>query len=139
MTSWWTAFRGYLSYRGREGLLAFLLHRISGLGTLLFLIIHILDTALVYFAPDLYAEIIGLYRSTLFGIGEIGLVFCVLFHGVNGLRIAIFDLWAPRFWKIPEQRNSVWITLVVAVVLWLPAAAIMVKNLLTHNFGLFGG
>jgi len=134
-----TIFTGYFRYRGREGQISFLLHRLTGLGTLLFLAIHIVDTAFVYFAPDLYKEAIGAYRSTPFMLGEIGLVFCVLFHGVNGLRIAYFDMFKPAGWEIEPARKSVWITVIVSVVLWLPAAGVMGYNLLHYNFGLFGG
>lgn len=134
-----TSFSGYLTYRGREGQISFLLHRLTGLGTLLFLAIHIVDTAFVYFAPDLYKEAVGAYRSTPFMLGEIGLVFCVLFHGVNGLRIAYFDLFKPAGWEIATARKSVWTTVIIAAVLWLPAAGVMGYNLLHYNFGLFGG
>lgn len=139
MANFITTMRGFLTYRGREGQVGFLLHRLTGLGTVLFLTIHILDSALVYFAPGLYQEIIWLYRSTLFGIGEVGLVFCVFYHGVNGLRIAIFDLFAHKLWNIPFQRNSVKLTLLVALLIWIPVALVMLRSLLVHNFGLFGG
>lgn len=130
---------GYARYRGREGQWSFLLHRITGLGTLLFLTVHILDTSTVYFYPSLYMEAIRIYRSTLFGVAEIFLVFCVFFHGVNGLRIAYFDLVTPHRWEISTERRSVWLTLGVTLVLWLPSAVFMLRNLLIHNFGWFGG
>jgi succinate dehydrogenase / fumarate reductase cytochrome b subunit len=132
-----TTLTGYVGYRGREGHWSFLLHRITGLGTGLFLIIHIIDIAFVYFAPALFMDVIHMYQSTLFGIGEIALVFCVLYHGVNGLRVAFFDMVAPKNWAIPTQRRSTWITLAISLVLWLPAAGVMGYNLLKHNFGLF--
>jgi succinate dehydrogenase / fumarate reductase cytochrome b subunit len=68
-----TSFTGYLTYRGGEGQVSFLLHRATGLGLLFFLTIHIVDTALVYFAPHLYEHALALYRSTPFMLGEIGL------------------------------------------------------------------
>ena len=125
---------GGLSYRGREGQWSFLLHRLTGLGTLLFLTIHILDTATVYFAPNLYAHAIAIYQSTPFMIGEIILVFSVLFHGANGLRIALFDLF-PNLWRERTQRQAFYTTLVISLVLWLPAAFIMGRNLVIFNFG----
>lgn len=134
-----TSFTGYLTYRGRTGQISFLLHRITGLGTLFFLAIHIVDTAFVYFAPNLYEYAVELYRSTPFMLGEIGLVFCVLFHGSNGLRIAYFDLFKPSGWDIESASKSVWVTLVVTMVLWIPAASVMGYKLLHYNFGLFGG
>ncbi len=139
MSSLRTTLTGYVGYRGKEGQLSFLLHRITGLGTALFLTIHILDTATVYFFPQLYSHAIDIYRTTIFGIGEIALVFCVLFHGVNGLRIAFMDLIAPKLWSIPKTRSYTRWTLIVTLILWLPASAIMVYNILLHNFGMFGG
>jgi succinate dehydrogenase / fumarate reductase cytochrome b subunit len=133
-----TTLNGYLGYRGGEGQWSFLLHRVTGLGTGLFLTVHIIDIALVYFAPRAFMDVLALYQSTLFGIGEIFLVFCVFYHGLNGLRIAAFDLFAPQRWTIPIQRRSVRLTLILALVLWLPTAAWMVRSLLVHNFGLGG-
>jgi succinate dehydrogenase / fumarate reductase, cytochrome b subunit len=134
-----TTLSGYAGYRGREGQISFLLHRVTGLGTLLFLTIHILDTATVYFFPNLYGEAIAIYRSTIFGLAEMGLLFCVFYHGVNGLRIAFFDMIAPKNWEIPSERKSALITLAITLVIWLPAVVIMGRNLLINNFGLFGG
>ncbi len=126
---------GLTRYKGREGQLSFLLHRLSGLGTLLFLAVHILDTSTVYFFPSLYEHAINLYRSTPFMLGEIVLVFLVIYHGVNGARIAIFDLFAPDRWNIQTQRKSANWTIVVSLLLWLPAAFMMGRSMLVHNFG----
>lgn len=135
MSSLKTTVDGSVRYRGREGQWSFLLHRITGLGTLLFLTIHILDTATVYFFPSLYDHAMAIYQSTPFMIGEIALVFSVLYHGANGLRIALFDLY-PHFWQEEPQRRGFYITLVVTIALWLPAVFLMGRNLLVHNFGL---
>ena len=138
MSSLKTTMEGYVRYRGREGQLSFMLHRLTGLGVLLFLTIHILDTATVYFFPSLYEHAIAIYRTTIFGIAEIGLVFAVLYHGANGIRIAVFD-WFPQLWTIERQRKIAVITLVFTVILWLPLVYVMVRNILIHNFGMFGG
>jgi succinate dehydrogenase / fumarate reductase cytochrome b subunit len=127
-------FDGFTSYRFRTGQLSFILHRLTGLGTLLFLSVHILDTATVYFAPQLYEHAIAIYRSTPMMLGEIVLVFCVIYHGVNGARIAIFDLFSPRWWSAGPQEKTALTTLAVAVLLWLPAAFMMGRSLVLHNF-----
>jgi succinate dehydrogenase / fumarate reductase cytochrome b subunit len=139
MSSIKTTLTGYAEYRGREGHWAFLLHRVTGLGVVLFLAIHILDTSFVYFAPQLYGEVLKVYQSTLFGLGEIALVFCLFFHGVNGLRIAYLDLFAPKDWTIQKTRKSSYTALIVTLLLWVPSAGFMLFNLLKHNYGLFGG
>lgn len=134
-----TTATGYVRYRGREGQWSFLLHRITGLGVLLFLGIHILDTATVYFFPSLYNEVIAIYRSTVFGVLEIVLIFCLFFHGVNGLRIAYLDLVKPILWSPESERKSSMIALIITLVIFIPSAVVMLRNLLVHNFGLFGG
>jgi succinate dehydrogenase / fumarate reductase cytochrome b subunit len=127
---------GLARYRGREGHLSYILHRLTGLGTLLFLAIHILDTSTVYFYPSLYNHAIDIYRSTPFMLGEIVLVFSVIYHGINGLRIAYMDLFRPDLWgSIQFQRKSALWGFVIAVVLWLPALFLMDRALLVHNFG----
>lgn len=124
---------GLARYAGREGQISFILHRLTGLGTLLFLAIHIVDTATVYFFPNLYEHAIAIYRSPLFMIGEIFLVFSVFYHGVNGVRIALFDLVFPGRWNIPSQRQSVLWTLAISIVIWLPAAFLMARSLIEHS------
>ena len=126
-------FSGYATYRGREGHISFLLHRLTGLGTLLFLLIHILDTSTVYFFPYLYNHAIAIYQQTPFMLGEIALVFSVIFHGVNGLRITFYDMFKPTGWQIESQRRSVRTTFIVSIILWLPAAIWMLRQLIVHN------
>jgi succinate dehydrogenase / fumarate reductase cytochrome b subunit len=133
MTTLRVPLEGSLYYRGREGQWAYLLHRITGLGTLLFLTVHILDTSTVYFFPDLYQHAIAIYRSTPFMLGEIALVFAVIYHGVNGLRIALFDLF-PSWWQTERQRLSFWWVVGLSVLLWLPAAFLMGRSLVENNF-----
>lgn len=135
MSSLQTTLKGYLSYRGREGHISFLLHRFTGLGTLLFLIIHIVDTSFAYFKTEWYEHALELYANPLFMLGEIVLVFCVIYHGVNGLRIAITDIRMPSGWAIHTERKAAMWTLGISVVLWLPAAGIMGYNLLHHSLG----
>ena len=121
-----------LLYRGREGHLSYLGHRLAGLGTLLFLTIHILDTATVYFAPYLYSHAIDIYRSTPFMLGEILLVAAVLFHGLNGLKIILNDTF-PHWWTKDLERSSFWRVAVITFVLWVPAAYMMGRNLYLNN------
>jgi len=129
---------GLAKYQGRTGQWSFILHRLTGLGTVLFLAIHILDTATVYFFPNLYSHAIGIYRLTPFMLGEVVLVFAVIYHGVNGARIALFDLVSPRLWNIPTQAQSFFWTLGISILLWLFPAFLMLRSLLVNNFGIGG-
>src|SRR3989338_6132219 len=80
-------------YRGGMGEWSWALHRISGVGVLIFLCLHILDTALIVLGPQAYNAVIALYRHPVFKVLEIGLVAAVLFHALNGVRIILFDFW----------------------------------------------
>ena len=126
-----------LLYRGREGHLLYIGHRLAGLGTLLFLAIHIVDTSTVYFGkllgqPELYTHAIAIYRSTPFMLGEIMLVAAVLFHGVNGLRIILYDAF-PYWWKKDLERSSFWKVAIMTFILWAPAAYFMGRALYVNN------
>ncbi len=124
--------QGVLRYRGGEHQLSYLGHRISGLGTLFFLAIHILDTATVYFFPDLYYHAINIYRSTAMMLGEMVLVVAVIAHGVNGLRLALSDFF-PTWWQERPQRTGFWIVVVVSTVLSGPAVFFMGRSLYLNN------
>lgn len=132
-----TTLTGYVKYRGREGQISFLLHRITGLGTLLFLVIHIIDMAAFYWSPEFFQDALDLYRTPLFMLGEIALVFCVFFHGANGIRIAVVDMFMPSKWAINAQRNATRWTMGITLVLWLPAALYMGVRIFNPEFNLF--
>jgi succinate dehydrogenase / fumarate reductase, cytochrome b subunit len=120
-------------YRGGIGHYAYQFHRLAGIGTLFFLAVHILDTATVYFRPDLYEHAIGLYRSTPFMLGEIALVAAVLYHGLNGLKIIVFD-FRPQWWTHEREEKATWVVMIATFLLWLPAAVLMSNSLIQCNF-----
>ncbi len=130
---------GYARYKGGRGLLAFLLHRITGLGTLLFLTVHISMTSLVYIYAPLYTRLVEIFQWPVIMLVEIILVFCVIYHGANGLRIAFIDLFKPQWLQERNSTRAMLTTLIVAILLWLPAAGVMGYNMLKYGFGLFGG
>ena len=80
-------------YKGRSGQWAFLGHRISGVLVFLFLLLHIIDVSLVNIDADLYDEVHELYGNVVLRLFEVGLLFALLFHALNGLRIVMVDLF----------------------------------------------
>jgi succinate dehydrogenase / fumarate reductase, cytochrome b subunit len=130
---------GYATYKGGKVFLAFLLHRVTGLGTLLFLTVHVTTTATVYFYSPWYSRLMEVFRLPLVMFTEIILVFCVIYHGANGLRIAYIDLYKPQMLAARQSNKAVLTTFIVAVLLWLPTAVVMGYNLLKYGLGLLGG
>ena len=118
-----------LRYRGKLGQWSWALHRIAGLGTLLFLFLHVIDTSWAVFYPDLYKEAITVYQSPLFTVGEFALVACVIYHALNGFRIVIFD-WKPQWWKYQAQAARA--VLIGTLVLMLPTFYLMFSHVLEH-------
>lgn len=129
---------GYAKYRGR-GHFSFLLHRISGLGTLAFLTMHILTTSTVFFAPQWYDKLVEIFLNPIVMLGEIVVSFFVVYHGVNGLRIAYVDLFRPDLLEKQPARKFMAGVLLITFVLWSPALGIMGYNFLKYGLGLFGG
>jgi succinate dehydrogenase / fumarate reductase cytochrome b subunit len=118
-----------LRYKGKEGQLAWIGHRLGGLGTLLFFTFHVVDTSWVYFWPEGYGHAITLYRSWPFQIGELILVLAVIYHGLNGLRITLLD-WKPSLWKY--QRQMTLGTFGLTALLYAPALVIMGSHMLEN-------
>ena len=128
---------GYAKYKGK-GFHAYILHRVSGLGTILFLTLHITTTATVFFAPQWYDVLVEIFRNPIIMIAEIILAFFVIYHGVNGLRIAYVDLIRLDLWKKKPTSRLMSAVFIITFLLWLLAAGILGYNLLKYGFNLFG-
>src|SRR3954462_10895171 len=84
-----------LRYRGREGMVAWAFHRISGVAIWLFVVLHVIDISLVGGDPKAYDQILKVYASLPGRIGEALLGAALLYHALNGLRIIVMDFWPP--------------------------------------------
>ncbi|HYP73198.1 MAG TPA: succinate dehydrogenase, cytochrome b556 subunit, partial [Microbacterium sp.] len=71
--------RGTL-YRGNEGMWSWVLHRITGVAIFFFLLVHVLDTALIRVAPDAYDAVMSSYKNPVMGLGETVLVAAIVYH-----------------------------------------------------------
>ena len=82
-------------YRGREGQWSWLAHRVTGVGIILFLFAHVVDTALVGWGPNAYNRVVAVYHNPFVRLLELALVGMVIYHALNGVRIMVIDFW-PR-------------------------------------------
>jgi succinate dehydrogenase / fumarate reductase, cytochrome b subunit len=71
---------------------AFYLHRLTGVLVFGFLALHLADVALYGFGPSAYANVHRLYGTAVLRVFECGLLFGILFHTLNGLRLILVDL-----------------------------------------------
>ena len=82
-----------LGYRISWAQLAWLGHRLSGIGVLLYLFMHIIENATLAFGPDVYDFTQTLFRNLPVRLGEILLMAALVYHSLNGLRVVIMDFW----------------------------------------------
>jgi succinate dehydrogenase / fumarate reductase cytochrome b subunit len=115
-------------YRGREGMWSWVLHRITGTAIYFFLLVHILDTALVRWSPEAYNAVINTYKTPIMGMGELLLVVAIVFHAYNGIRIILIDFWS---FGTRHQKAMFYVVLV----LWAITIAGFAPRQIMHVFG----
>jgi succinate dehydrogenase / fumarate reductase cytochrome b subunit len=115
--------RGF-KYRGGGPMLAWILHRVSGLAIVLFVGLHILASFFMQqFANDLATSLNIIYESAYF---QIVVFFIVIYHGLNGFRIIILDTW-PQL--LEYQREITWLQWLIFVPVYGLTVAVMVLGL----------
>lgn len=120
--------RGTL-YRGQYGMWSWVAHRITGVAIFFFLLVHVLDTALVRVSPEAYNAVMATYKNPVMGLGEAGLVAAIVYHAFNGLRIILIDFWKGG---TKNQKGLLW----GVIALWV---IVMVPFLIRHLSHVFGG
>ncbi|GAA4797214.1 succinate dehydrogenase, cytochrome b556 subunit [Rothia endophytica] len=116
-------------YRGREGMWSWVAHRITGIAIFFFLLVHVLDTAVVRVSPEAYNAVMSVYKNPIMGAGEAVLVAAIVYHAFNGIRIILIDFWKNG---ARNQKGMLWGVLV----LW---AVVMIPFIIRHAMLVFGG
>ena len=89
----------------RVGMLAWMLHRLTGLALVGYLVVHIWGLKAIT-DPDAYNALIASYHAPIFKVGEFLLLGAVVYHSLNGMRIVLIDFvgWSPNqkklFWTL---------------------------------------
>jgi len=112
-------------YNGDTGQYAWIFHRMTGLGVLFFLIIHVIDIMLIGLGRDVYDHAVEFYGRWYIIPMEVLLVGAVIYHALNGLRIIAIDFWSKGTHR---ERQMFWIALVGAVLLTVPSAIIIILH-----------
>lgn len=94
--------------RDRRGLWAWWLHRLSGLGVLAFLCLHVIDTSLLLRGEAAYNHLIkDVYQAWWFQPMEVALGGALVYHAINGVRIVVLDFWEDAITYRRQLLNSV--------------------------------
>jgi succinate dehydrogenase / fumarate reductase cytochrome b subunit len=101
------------------------LHRVTGVAVILFLFVHVVDTALIGWGPDAYEKVLRAYANPLIHLLELGLVIAVLYHSLNGLKVTLVDLFPSLTVHITGLSVA---TLVLFLATAIPTIVIMLKQ-----------
>lgn len=106
-------------YRGREGQWAFLLHRLSGLAILAYLLLHVFSIGSFILGEKFYMTIHHTYDLWPFRVGLIFVTAGVVYHSFNGLRIIVMDFTGAG---VAYQRQMWYGVMAITVLATLYAA-----------------
>ena len=108
-------------YRGKAGQWAFVGHRVSGFLVFLFLLLHIVDVSLLRW-PETYDQVHRLYGNVLLRLFEVGLLFALLFHSLNGLRIVAVDFFPEA---VRNQRRLLQAVVALTLLVGVPCGIVI--------------
>lgn len=116
-------------YAGRYGpeRYLYILHRLAGLGMLLYFLLHIFVTAVRVQGPSQWKGMMGILEHPIFRFGEFLVFLAFAYHALNGIRLIItelgFSLGKPHPPKYPyeislsRQRILAWVLMIIAFVI----------------------
>ena len=110
-------------YRISWAQLAWAGHRLSGIGVLVYLIMHIVETSTVILVPDVYDVALGLLHNLPARLGEIVLMAALVYHALNGVRVIIMDFW-PR--TTAFYRPLTYGVIIATVIAMVPLGVLMI-------------
>jgi succinate dehydrogenase / fumarate reductase cytochrome b subunit len=112
---------------------SWLLHRVTGLGILVFLFIHIVDISVIGFGPKVYNSSVALFDQFIVRLLSLGLVAFVLYHSLNGLRIMAIDFWRKG---VRYQKVLFVAVLAISILVFIPIAYIIMVPAMSWFFHL---
>ncbi|HLI50568.1 MAG TPA: succinate dehydrogenase, cytochrome b556 subunit [Thermomicrobiaceae bacterium] len=119
-----SAMSDYRGYRAPTAMVSWALHRLSGIGVLVFLLLHILDIFIIGYGPKDFNDLLFLYHNPVFRIGEVILIAGVYYHAYNGVRILLIDFWPKAFqW----ERQLFYGVIGLFIVSFVPSAYFMIR------------
>ncbi len=117
---------------GRYGVerYVYTLHRLAGLGILLYFVLHIFVTATRVQGEAAWESVMGTLENPLFKIGEFLVFLAFAFHGLNGIRLILVEfgifLGKPRQPIYPYKQSTLRQRPVLVVMMVLAAVLMIV-------------
>ena len=119
-------------YRGKSGQWAFIGHRITGFLVFMFLMLHVVDVSLVQ-DKHLYNEVHAVYGNVVLRVFEVSLLFALVFHALNGLRIILIDFF-PDAVRDKTQKNLFAVVLFLTLAAGIPGGYVILRPFIEGHF-----
>ena len=112
--------------RGRAlGSFAFSVNRVTALGLVFYLYLHLGVLSMLLRGEEAWNDFVRLATTTVFLLLDVLLIFGLLYHGLNGLRVALVGMgYAPNL-----QRAFWWAGAVIGTIVLLAAAIHILEDL----------
>ena len=111
---------GWFDPRGRAlGGFAFAVNRVTGLGLVAYLYLHLAVLSMLLRGESAWSGFLRLATSWLFLSHDVLLIFGILYHGLNGIRVALVGSGV-----VPDRQKALWWALGVIGTIALAFSAI---------------
>jgi succinate dehydrogenase / fumarate reductase cytochrome b subunit len=116
----------WFNVRGkRVGFWAYVVMRLSALGLVLYLFLHLGILSQLAIGPAAWDGFVAMAKSPAFLLLDIVLIIGMLAHGLNGIRLSLIGFGIG----VPRQKVMLWIGLVLTIVFSvLSALAVFTKT-----------
>lgn len=99
--------------RSRLGSWAFALNRLTGLGLTLYLFIHLAVLYQLAQGPEAWNDFVALAKHPLYLLLDVVLLFGLLFHGLNGIRLTLVGMGIGAH----KHRTLFWVLILTGLLL----------------------
>ncbi|UCF04333.1 MAG: succinate dehydrogenase, cytochrome b556 subunit [bacterium] len=111
-------------YRVHLGTLAWILHRLSGLALIFYLLLHIWVIHHLIGGEESFDGIMERFNNPLFKFLEVGLIGVIMFHLFNGLRVTLIDMGV----LVERQKLLFGIAVALWLVCWFVISVAMISR-----------
>lgn len=114
--------RAWFDVRGRSvGTLAFALNRLSAIGLTAYMFLHLIVLSQLLRGPEGWNNFIAIARSPLFLTLDVILLFGVVYHMFNGIRVALVGMGVANY----RQKSLFYGLVGIALILFVVGAVLI--------------
>lgn len=104
-----------MHYRWQTGMSAWVLHRITGLALVFYISLHIWVVSSLQLGPKTFEATMAFVQAPMFRFLEVGLLFCVIYHSFNGIRLVLIDF----FGATEKHVVLFYVLMALGAILWI--------------------